>query len=792
MLQNYILTTLRNFRKYKIYSSINIIGLVIGITCSILIFLFIQNELSYDKFYPEHEKIYRLVDNLRFEDNFKPSPILPSPWSSVLKEEIPEVEEVVRIDRAWTKRVLSSGEKKFFEDKFVWVDKNMISFFGYNLIKGNPDKALDAPFSIVISEEKALKYFGSVDVIGERLLFDNQDYYNITGVVENSQLNTHFRYDFIASLNSHEESRINSTWLYNYVKISEQADINQLNQKTASLFDNKFPDKYRNSQEFKARFQHISDIHFASEMIYDFESNSSKDSVYLYSTIAALILIIACINFMNLVTARFTVRQREIGMRKVLGAGKKQLIFQFLGESFIYTLFSLIISVILIEVLMPYYNNFIGRPLAFNLFDNTALLLFVIALTFFVGFFSGSYPSFVLSRHKPNQILKSGNSNKNKGGSINIRRTLVVFQFAVSIFLIFSTMIVYEQLSYMKNSDLGFSKEQIVSIPLRPEMREKRNVLRSNLINTAGIEDIAFSSSLPGQIDITYLLQVKTEFGDENSNNLLPVILCDPSFVNVLDFNLVDGRPFDPEIVSDSSAMILNESAVKFLKLDNPLGKEIEFGFNNRKGKVVGVVKDFNLTSLHDNAGPVILHTAPDAYLSRMVVKLNAENIKETMQQIEAGWSNVTTEFPFEFNFFDEIFDKQYKDEEESEKRFFVFTIVAIIISCLGLLGLISFSAEQKTKEIGIRKVLGATLSSIVVFILSEFFKLIIIANLITLPLAYYLANEWLQSFAYRISLGPEAFLAAAFLSLLIALASVSFLTIKAASANPIKSIKYE
>ena len=255
---------------------------------------------------------------------------------------------------------------------------------------------------------------------------------------------------------------------------------------------------------------------------------------------------------------------------------------------------------------------------------------------------------------------------------------------------------------------------------------------------------------------------------------------------------MIDGRTFDKEIVTDSSAMILNESAVKFLKLDNPLGKEIEFGFFNRRGKVVGVIKDFHLTSLHDNAGPVILHTAPDTYLSRMVVKLNTDNIKETMELIEAGWNRVTSEYPFEYNFFDEIFDRQYKDEEESEKRFFVFTIVAIIISCLGLLGLISFSAEQKTKEIGIRKVLGASVSSIVVFILSEFFKLIVISNLITLPLAYYFAEKWLQSFAYRISPGVDTFLAAAFLSVMIALVSVSFLTIKAAAANPIKSIKYE
>ncbi len=791
MLQNYILTTLRNFSKYKVYSSINIIGLVIGITSSILIFLFVQNELSYDKFYPDHEKIYRLIDNLRFEDNFKPSPILPSPWSHVLMDEIPEVEEVVRIDRAWTKRVLSSDNKKFFEDKFFWVDKNMINFFGYKLINGNPDNVLEAPYSMVITKEKAIKYFGSVDVIGEKLQLDNADYYNITGVIENSPLNSHFKFDFLASLSTREEDQLNNTWLYNYVKISDKVNINELNQKTASLFDSKFPDQYRNSQEFKARFQQVSDIHFASELIYDFESNASKEAVYLYSTIAALILIIACINFMNLVTARFSVRQREIGMRKVLGAGKNQLIFQFLGESFIYTLFSLIISIILIETVMPYYNNFIGRPLALNLIDNTALSLFIFSLTIFVGLFAGSYPSFVLSRHKPNQVLKS-NSTHNKGGSINIRRTLVVFQFAVSIFLIFATMIVYEQLSYMKNSALGFSKEQIVSIPLRPEMRENKNVLQSNLINTSGIEDIAFSSSLPGQIDITYLMQVKTELSDENSNNLLPVILCDEDFVEALDFDLIDGRPFDKEIVSDSSAMILNESAVKFLKLDNPLGKEIEFGFFNRKGKVVGVVKDFHLTSLHDNAGPVILHTAPDLYLSRMVVKLNTDNIKETMQLIESGWNNITSEYPFEYNFFDDIFDKQYKDEEESEKRFFVFTIVAIVISCLGLLGLISFSAEQKTKEIGIRKVLGASLSSIVVFILREFFKLIVISNIITLPLAYYFANEWLQSFAYRISLGPEAFLVAAFLSVFIALASVSFLTMKAASANPIKSIKYE
>ena len=803
MFKSFFKTAVRSFIRQKGHTIVNIIGLAIGIAFSILIFLFVRFERSYDNYHEKADRIYRVAVSALVGDTQINQTYSSAITFQKLLEEFPEIETGVKFLNLG-KVPVRLNDQTFYESRFFAVDAAFFDVFSFPLIQGNPKTALLAPNTMVISKATALKYFGKTEAVGKTLEVDFSDNtglipFKITGVSEDVPENSHFHFDLLVSSASFPDYINNTGWTSNnfisYVVLKEGASKQKVEEKFKD-----FTRKYMGGAEFddwvaKGNFweyylQPLTEIHLHSDLNGEFEANGNKTYVDIFFLISFIILFIACINYMNLSTAKSSLRAREVGMRKVLGSSKGHLALQFLGESIITSFIALILAILIIQSLLPAFQILIGQPLRIQYFNNFSVIPALIGLGFVVGIISGSYPAFVLSSFKPIYVLKGQTGNGKKG--LGVRNTLIVFQFAISIFLIIGTITVYRQMRHIQNIKLGFDKEQVFVVHNPGILIENVNTFKDVLRAYPNVEQVSGSSSLPGRgfSNIGFGAE-----GVEESFSL-NIYVCDYDFLNTLKLELLQGRFFSPEFPSDSAAAILNEKAVKLLGWEDPIGKQINNWSDDRGNfRIVGVIKNYHYESLHQEVRPMALFLSGGYYKNNenfISARIRTETNMETIKDMEASWEQFAPNMPFEYSFLDQDYDNLYLNEKRTKALFTIFSLLAIFIACLGLFGLASFLADQKSREIGIRKILGASVTGIIRQLSLHFAKWVLIANLIAWPLGWYFMNNWLQSFVYRVEMGPWIFLIAGVLALIIALLTVGFQVGKAARTKPVDALRYE
>ncbi|MFQ5638927.1 MAG: ABC transporter permease [bacterium] len=789
MLKNYFKIAIRNLLKYKTYTLINITGLSVGIAATILILFYIQFEFSYDKFHENADHIYR-VSIVRLMEGKMPedSPVFTPPIGPAMARDFPEVENFVRFTVNKTAYFSLENKQSIKVSGIRYADSTLFDVLSFQLIVGNPKTALVEPYSIVLTEKTAARIFGSDDPMGRIVKLDNADEYKITGIIKEPPANSHIQFNTLISfVTLYKDPHNYMDWnggnqYYAYVKLTPDTAPEKV--------EAKFPDfmwGYINEMlanygiKYEPYLQPLKDIH----LYHDEYSDTGLTNIYIFSAIALLILLIACINFVNLTTARATKRAMEVGVRKVLGANKQNLIRQFLGESMLLTLVAFSVALLLVELFFPSYQALLNKEFKVSGLINMADFWGVLLAVFVVGIIAGSYPALYLSSFQAVKTLKGEvRSGANKERSRNI---LVVLQFAISITLIICTMLINRQLHFVKDKELGFNKEQIVVIPLiSDEIKLKSETLKQELSNLPGILNVTASSEVP------YAGFTSNGYIPEGFKNpiMIHVVDVDERFLETFDIDMVSGRNFSKEFSTDKTAYLVNETLARSLDWDDPIGKTIT---RNGDHKVIGVVKDFHYATMHSEIKPLILTNQPwRNRFDLLSVKINSNNISGTLNAIENTWRQFAQSAPFEYSFLDEAFDNLYKSEQRFQEVFFYFSFLAIVIALLGLFSLASFSTEQRTKEIGVRKVLGASVMGIIGLLSKEFLKLVVIANVVCWPIAWYAMHKWLQNFAYRIDMGWWIFALAGGLALVIALLTVSTQAVRAALANPVESLRYE
>jgi len=808
MLNNYIKTTFRNLIRSKGYTVINILGLAIGLSASILILLFIVNELSYDKFFKDSERIYRIAVKGRMSGDFFDVAVTPAPMAPALKHTFPEVESAVRL-RQWSQQSLFAFEHKMFYEKDVFfADSSFFEIFDFAPALGDLKTALHEPFSAVLTQELAHKYFNDDNPIGKILKVNDDFLFKVTAVIQDIPENTHLKFPLLlswSSIKKMNDSRMDDNWgslgFYTYVKLVENSDVQQFELKIRTIIIDKLIEqsgedssRFENVQlEFKPYLQPIEEIHLKSNLMAELSPNSDISYIYSFSAIAAFILLIACINFMNLTTARSAKRAREVGIRKVHGGFRSQLIAQFIGESVILSFIALVIAIILVELTIPVFSDIIGQNISEDLLINPLMIVSYLILAIVVGFVAGSYPAFYLSSFQPVNVLKRNLNRSSKNPAL--RNVLVIIQFSISIFLMVGTGIIFNQLNYVKNKKLGFDKEHVMIIQLRNDkLREKSAFLENEFRKLSMVANAASSTSIPGEGSDG------SGFFPEGENTTDPWLIfntgADYDYIETMGMEIIKGRSFSKEFASDTAGIIINETLLKKLGWgDDCIGKKITPGDPGNKFSfhVIGVVKDFHFLSLHDKIEPYIIYLSKNN-LRSLSIKIKPGNLNESITQISNKWSEMEPNFPFDYSFLDETFDALYKSEERMGKLFIYFSIIAIFIACLGLFGLASYTAEQRTKEIGIRKTFGATTPSISFLLTRDFTKWILLANIIAWPAAYYFLGLWLENFAFRINITDQwhVFLLSAVISFAVAILTVSLQAIKVAHSNPVDALKYE
>ncbi len=774
MFKNYLTIAVRNINRHKIYSLINISGLSIGIACCVLITLWMQNELSYDSFHEQNGNIFRVM-RLNSVDLTSPSVVTPMPLAPALKAELPEVLSAVRTMN-FGQRLMRYGQVGSYESGCLLAGPDFFRIFSFPVVKGSAETALEDKYSIVISEQLAEKYFGKDDAVGKVITLDNRLELTVTGILKKSGYNSHLNFNYLLPFQLFEEYGADlSAWgdvsYITYVLLQPQTDQKLLKEKTESIIARTYPEYSK-----IAFFQAVEDIYF----------DRAKDSIFIFTSIALLILLIACVNYMNLATARSAKRAMEVSMRKVAGASRGSLIKQFLGESVLLSFFALLLAFGLAFLARPVFENITGKQLYLDQLLELNTLLILITVTMFTGLFSGLYPALFLSGLRPVSALKCAGNNGIKRSPV--RKILVTGQYAVSIILIFATMVVYQQVDFLKNSDLGFDKEDVIYVPLQGKFKENAEMIKHELMANTGIKNVTLTDRLPGRYAWgTDSPEWEGKTGDMRVQFTVGVL--DPDFLNTFKLEMALGRFFSEKFSTDKSAYVLNESAVKAMNIKSPAGKWFEYA--GRRGIVIGVIKDFNFRSLYNRIEPLILIMRPK-YQRIMCLKINSSNVKETVALLENKWQEHSPEFPFEYGFLDENLQSIYNSEEEFGTIVRYFSLLALFISCLGLLGLISFIAEQKTKEIGIRKTLGASMSEIIRLLTLEFVKLILISAVIALPAAYLVMTDWLNNFAYQTAITWWVYPVSGFSALFISLIIISIQAARSASQNPVDSLRYE
>ena len=801
MLKNYMKIAFRNIKRHKGYSFINIAGLAIGIACSILIYLFVAHELSYDKFYDQKDNIYRLAFRATIGDTKISQVHTSSENFKKLLQDFPEIETGVKFLRLGRTPV-TIDEKTFYESRFYAVDSTFYDVFSIPLVQGDPKTALTKPNTVVISRDTAMKYFKTTDVLGKVM---NADYstdgkdFEITGVSENVPENSHFHYDLLISTANFPALIDNNVWDANsfitYLLLKEGTSKDSFNEKLKE-----FTQKYMGGKQFdewlakgnswEYFLQPLTSIHLTSNLGGEFEANGMRTYVIIFSIVSILILLMASINFINLSTARSTLRTKEVGLRKVVGSDRNKLMFQFLSESVLLSFISLALSIVIVHSLLPAYRTLIGRHLEIHYFDNLIVIPSLLSLGLIIGVISGLYPALFQSSFKPITALR-GKTGTNKGNSF-LRNILVTFQFTFTITLIIGTLVVLQQLKFFQNKNLGFEKEQVLVIRNPESLGSSIVPFKETLRQNSNIIAVSGSNTLPGRGS------VNMGFGAEGIGEHVPLNLCicDYDFLETLKIELAQGRFFSKEFLSDSHAAVLNEEAAEQIGWENPINKKINNWLPQRGDfTVIGVIKNYHYESLHQAIRPQVLflsggyHKYPETFIS---VRLNTEDISWAVSYINKIWKNFAHDVRFEYSFLDADYDNLYMNERQTRKLFSIFSFLAILIACLGIFGQASFTAEQRTKEIGIRKVLGASVPGIVMNLTKEFTKWVVLANVIAWPIAYYFMNIWLHNFAYRINLNVWIFMLSGLADLVIALLTVSYQSIKAATADPVSSLRYE
>lgn len=800
MFKNYMKIAFRSLKKYKAYSFINISGLAIGMAVCMLIFMWVLNELSYDKFHEKADRICRLTMDFHIGTMLH-TPVSITAAGPALVEDFPEIVTTARVDRPRRSSVRYK-EKIYQEEGIGFAENAIFDIFTFSFITGDPKTALEAPNTLVITESMAKKYFGDLDPLGKILRFNDETDFSVTGVVKDVPPHSHFRFNMLRSFQTliADGSVRDDMWFdlrfFTYLLLDEQADYIQLEQKLPGFVDKHLGEALKATGGSAQLFlQPLTKIHLYSDFERDISANSDITYVYLFSAIAIFILLIAGINFINLSTARSATRAQEVGMRKTLGAVRSRLIGQFLGESMIHSILAMALAILLIKLSLSFFNSVIGSELALNFFQSPWLMAAPLGMLVIVGVLAGSYPAFILSSFPPVHVLKG--LLKAGGSHSRFRKILVVLQFSISISLIAATIIVYGQIIFMKNKELGFDKEHVVIIPrMNESMRKSYPSLRNEMENLSGVIDVAASDLVPsrGHLIGTFLPE---GFADDQVISL-DYMNVDAHYIPTMGMEIIAGRNFSEDFATDpDESVLINETAAKKIGWENPLGKRFVFRPPPDSGRetfylsVIGVVKDFHLQSLRERIEPLIIFYDHNS-LRNLSVRISGENIPNTLGLLEKKWKELDPNRPFNFLFLDDSFDSLYRQEDRLKTITFYFSFLAVLIGCLGLFGMASFTAEQRTKEIGIRKVLGASVPGIVRLLAREFVLLVILANLIALPVSYFAMNRWLQSFAYRMEIHPLVFVLAALISLCIALLTVSYQAIRAALANPIDSLRYE
>ena len=795
MFKNYFKTAFRNLQRNGLYSFINITGLSIGITCCMLIFLYIQYELSYDQYNKNAKQIYRLTEVLHLPKEDNARAVTSPPMAPALQASLPQVLKTIRIN--FSGRVLSYKETKLFDAKVIYADSTLFDVFTFPMVHGNPRTALVNPYSIVLTESTVKKYFGNVPALGKTMKLSDSINLTVTGIIKDVPANSHFTFDCVMSrttifaINQQTEDNWFSNGYFTYLLLPPKYPYHSLEPKINAVIGKAMAQARKETglwYDFK--LQPLTNIHLRSNLSSEISPNSDIIYIYIFSVVGIFILLIACCNFINLSTAKSIQRSKEIGLRKVIGATRSQLVIQFFSESFLFSIIAAALAIAAVILVLPVFNSFTGKNLSLDYFNNPALLLTYVSIILATGFLAGIYPALLMSSFGPVKAIK-GNI-KHTWQDILLRKGLVVFQFTIAIILIAGTVLVYRQLRFIQNKKLGLNKEQVFEVPIKSNDLTKGETILSELCKNSSVADAAltnfsFKDGLP-TVATVY------EGAAPNEVSSQPTIVSDENFLSAFQIPLIAGRNFSKLYPTDENeAFIVNEMAVRSFGWGTPqqaLGKQIDWGLG-KKGKVIGVIKDFNFSSLHSNIKPLIITILPDFY-QFVAIRIKPGNISQSIEQVKNMWKQTAPDSPFTYSFLDEDFANLYKAENNMQSVLSLFTILSVFISCLGIFGLAAFTIRQRFKEIGVRKILGASVSSITGLLSQDFLKLVLISVVIASPVAYIAIYKWLQSFAYRIDISWWIFILVGLMAILIAFATVSFQAIKAAIANPVKSLRTE
>ncbi len=807
MFKNYFKTAYRNLVKNKFYTSINIFGLAVGIATCLLILLYVSDELNFDRYNTRAERIYRVNNEIKFGDNHVDLAVVPALMGTTMVKEIPEVEQYTRLQ--WHVALLiKKGNENLREDRVAYGDSTLFDVFTLPMISGDPKTALREPHSLVISEKIAKKYFNAVDVVGKEMIINDSLNYKITGVIRNIPTQSHFNFDIFVASSENPASR-DDNWLSEnwstYILLRKNTNIAKLNAEINALMDhyvgpelqgltNMSLDQFKKTGGYvRASLTPLTYIHLHSNKTGELDGNGNIQFVYIFSAIALFILLIACVNFMNLSTARSFNRAREVGVRKVLGSLKKNLIQQFLTESVLISFIALIFATVIASLLLPYFNQLAGKTIQVDTIFQPRMIFSLVLLMLIVGLLAGSYPAFFLSSFQPIIVLKGKLATGFKRSWL--RNALVVFQFVITIVLIIGTMVVYNQLNYIRATDIGYNRNQVLVINGTSVLGDQAATFKNELLGIAGVQDATITGFLPTDYERSNNAFFTSPALDPKSAISMQIWNVDENYIPTLGMKVLDGRNFSPQFPTDSTGIIINEAAAKFLNSKEILNRKLYIitDFKSKKTMefhVVGVVKNFNFNSLHDLITPLALQFGRNN--DNISVRIDASQIPNVIPEIKAKWKTLAAAQPFDYGFMDDQFNSIYSTEQQTGRISITFAVLAIVIACLGLFGLVTYAAEQRTKEIGIRKVLGANVPVIVGMIMRDFLKLVIIATVFAFPIAWWGMNKWLMNFAYRVNIGWWIFIIAALIAVAVTLVTISYQAIKAAISNPVTSLRSE
>ena len=803
MFRNYLTVGLRNLLRYKGYSSINVLGLAIGIACCILILLYVQDELSFDQYHEKSDRIYRLAESATIAGRPIEAAVTPPPWAPVLVEEYPEIEQITRIKPPGSRWLIRYKENRFYERYFIFADSSVFDIFTIPLVQGNAKTVLSEPHAVVLSESMADKYFGDENPIGKVITGDDLYDFTVKGIMEDMPGNSHLHFDFLASYASlapnklyNEPATMQSHGfnhdLYTYLLLREGQAPEDLERKFPGFLDKHLGDQLEGTGIIARPFlQPLTDIHLRSNMEAEIGPNSDIRYVYIFSSLAVFVLLIACVNFMNLSTARSARRAQEVGIRKVLGAQRQQLISQFTGESILLSVIALVIALTLVHLLLPQFNVVSGKALEMD-YQSTWLVPILVAIALLTGIVAGGYPAFILSSFSPVAVL----TGALKAGSSQslLRKILITLQFIVSIIMIIGTAVVLDQLKYMQNKNLGFDKENVVIVRL-PDAEAIKGypAFKNAVLQYPEVLNVSSSSSVPGeQPSITLMTP---EGVPEDQSPAYQLIRTDYDFTETLGIEMAAGRTFSREFGSDSTACLINMATARSLGWENPVGRTIGWAGapdSIPPFEVIGVMEDFHNKSLHQPIEPLVILLLSDA-ASFMEIRLGGNNVTRGLEILQDEWRKIYPSHPaMEYSFLDADLEQLYIAEQRMGSVFIAGAVLSILIACLGLLGLSSFMAEQRTREIGVRKVLGATVSNVILLLSRDFTRLILLAFVVGAPAGYYVMQTWLEDFPYRVELSLGVFIFAGLAALLIAWLTVGYQAFKAASSNPADAVHGE